>query len=127
MGSPDTTSAAAPSSADTTDTFYAVRMPIEQPVSDFEEAVRKLKQCTLHELRRARRHHSRALESLHNGGYDALSEDTRERLVERLQTDLKALNQALDEVDTSNEATDRSETSYSFSSSLWIENVPWPW
>lgn len=76
--------------------FSAVRMPIEEPVEDFDTAVEKLRRCTSTELRRARKHHRRALESLQNGGYHSLSDATREHLVERLRNNLAALNQALD-------------------------------
>jgi hypothetical protein len=71
-------------------------MPIEEPVDDFEDAVRKLRQCDSTELRRARQHHRRALESLRDGGYSGLSGATRKHLEGRLRTNLKALNHALD-------------------------------
>lgn len=78
------------------DTFSSVRFPLEEPVSDLAEAVHKLEQRPSDQLRRARKHHRRALESLHNGAYDALSDRTRDRLVRRLHTNLEALNKALD-------------------------------
>jgi hypothetical protein len=71
-------------------------MPIEEPVEDFADAVQKLKQCDSADLRRARQHHRRALESLRDGGYSGLSEATREHLVGRLRSNLKALNHVLD-------------------------------
>jgi uncharacterized membrane protein YccC len=71
-------------------------MPIEGPVDDLEEAVERLRQCPSTALRRARTHHRRALESLRNGGYSALSEATRDRLADRLRRNLDALNRALD-------------------------------
>lgn len=76
--------------------FSSVRFPLEEPVSDLGDAVDKLKQRPSEELRRARKHHCRALKSLHNGAYDALSDRTRDRLVRRLHTNLEALNKALD-------------------------------
>lgn len=78
------------------DTFSSVQFPLEEPLSDLEEAVHKLEQRPSDELRRARKHHRRALESLHNGAYDALSDRTRERLLKRLHTNLEALKRALD-------------------------------
>lgn len=76
--------------------FSAVRMPIEEPVENTDEAVAKLRQCDSTELRRARKHHRRALESLQNGGYSCLSDATRTHLAARLRNNLDALNQALD-------------------------------
>jgi hypothetical protein len=71
-------------------------MPIEEPVDDTDEAVAKLRQCDSTELRRARKHHRRALESLRNGGYSCLSDATRTHLAVRLRNNLEALNRALD-------------------------------
>ena len=76
--------------------FAAVRLPIEEPVQDFDEAIAKLKQCDSTELRRARKHHRRALESLRNGGYSCLSDATREHLADRLRKNLNALSHVLD-------------------------------
>lgn len=76
--------------------FSAVRMPLEEPVDSFAEAVEKLQACSSTELRRARQHHRRALEALRDGGYSALSENTRNNLVSQLQSNLRALNQAID-------------------------------
>lgn len=70
-------------------------MPIEVPVEDLDEAVEHLRQCSSTELRRARKHHRRALESLRTGGYNSLSEATRRRLADRLRSNLEALNRAL--------------------------------
>lgn len=84
------------SSQSPTDTFSSARFPLEGPVHDLEEAVDKLEQRPSDELRRARKHHRRALESLHNGAYDALSDRTRDQLVKRLHSNLQALNTALD-------------------------------
>jgi len=75
--------------------FSAVRMPIEVPVENTEAAVEQLRQCSSAELRRARTHHRRALESLRNGGYSTLSDATRERLTDQLRNNLEALNRAL--------------------------------
>lgn len=71
-------------------------MPIDVPVDDTEEAAERLQQCSSAALRRARKHHRRALESLRTGGYSALSEATRDRLAARLRKNLKALNRALE-------------------------------
>jgi len=79
-------------------------MPIEEPVEDFEDAVQKLRQCNSTELRRSRQHHRRALESLQDGGYNALSEATRDHLTGRLRTNLKALNYVLDATSTDSPA-----------------------
>lgn len=73
-----------------------MRFPLDEPVSDVSEAAHELEQCPLTELRRARRHHRRALKSLRNGAYDALSASTRQRLIKRFRLNLKALNEALD-------------------------------
>lgn len=70
-------------------------MPIEGPVEDTEAAVEQLQQCSSTELRRARTHHRRALASLENGGYNNLSDATRERLSDQLRSNLEALNRAL--------------------------------
>jgi hypothetical protein len=70
-------------------------MPIEEPPKDFGEMVHQLEKCNRDDLQRAQRHHRRALEALRNGCYEALCEDTRDRLIGRLQTDLDALNQVL--------------------------------
>ena len=114
--------------------FSAVRMPVDEPIDDLEDAVQKLKQCSSTELHRARQHHRRALESLQNGGYTALSDSTRARLIDHLRDNLEALNLALepDDVPSSNgspqtETADQnkdSDTSFSlriqnFLESLW--------
>jgi ribosome-binding ATPase YchF (GTP1/OBG family) len=80
-------------------------LPLEEPVSDVSTAAQELKQRPLNDLQRARQHHRRALKSLRNGAYDALSEDTRLRLIKRFRTNLKALNEALEM------STDRKNTS----------------
>jgi hypothetical protein len=96
MKAVDTSSSNSASSRNASQGLAAVRMPIDEPVGDLDDAVRKLKQCSSTELRRARQHHRRALESLRQGGYSALSESTRDRLISRLRHNLKALNRALD-------------------------------
>lgn len=96
MNAVDTSSSSSSSSDNAAQRLAAVRMPIEEPVDDFDEAVQKLKQCSSTELRRARQHHRRALESLRQGGYSALSDSTRDHLMKRLSRNLKALNHALD-------------------------------
>lgn len=129
MKSPDTSSPDTPStSPDPSQRLAAVRMPIEEPVEGFEDAVQKLRQCSSTELRRARQHHRRALESLRDGGYNALSKATRAHLTGRLRTNLKALNHVLDATpaDSSADAASAEEDADSFSSrfraffqSLW--------
>jgi hypothetical protein len=76
---------------------YAVRMPIDRDgsVDSLDDAVHALRQCDPAELRRARRHHRRALSALERGSYEALGDDTRAQLVNRLRTDLEALDRAL--------------------------------
>ncbi|MEF8794843.1 MAG: hypothetical protein V5A22_03770 [Salinivenus sp.] len=102
--------------------FSAVRMPIDGPVDDLEEAVERLRQCSSTALRRARTHHRRALESLCTGGYSALSEATRDRLADRLRRNLKALNRALDASSipdrSASEATPSSESCPSLASRI---------
>jgi hypothetical protein len=71
-------------------------MPIDASTDDLENAVEKLKQCSATELHRARQHHRRALESLRNGGYTALSDATRAQLIDHLRDNLEALNLALE-------------------------------
>lgn len=74
-------------------------MPFEEDVpDDVDQMIQQLQQCDPADLRRARRHHRRALEALRNGCYEALGEDTRNQLIGRLQTDLDALNHVLDGV-----------------------------
>ena len=98
MHSPDTSSPESSSShpAAAAQRVFAVRMPIETPVEETEEAVEQLRQCSSAELRRARTHHRRALEALRNGGYSNLSEPTRKRLTDQLRSNLDALNRALE-------------------------------
>lgn len=86
--------------------FFAVRMPIEEPVKNTDEAVAKLRQCDSTELRRARKHHRRALESLQNGGYSCLADATRTHLAARLRNNLDALNQALNTSAAPSDATE---------------------
>ncbi len=71
-------------------------MPIGDSADSVEEAARALQKCPPDDLRRARRHHRRALAALQNGCYDALDSDTRGTLIQRLKADLTALNRALD-------------------------------
>ncbi len=78
------------------DSFSTVRLPLETSPSDFEEAVRKLKQRPTNDLQRARKHHRRALKALRNDGYEALPDHTRDRLIKRFQTNLTALNEVLE-------------------------------
>jgi len=128
MDAVDTSSSHSSSSGDGSQRLAAVRMPIEEPIDDLDEAVEKLKQCSSTELRRARQHHRRALGSLQEGGYNALPESTRDHLIGRLRRNLEALNHALDETSNSDEpdAPDASEEMSSCSSrfrafvqSLW--------
>jgi len=105
MTSPDSSSSSSrTASKAAAQRFSAVRMPIDVPVDDIEEAVERLQRCSSAALRRARKHHRRALESLRTGGYSALSEATRDRLAARLRKNLKALNRALEPA-TSTEAS----------------------
>ncbi|MFB6229874.1 MAG: hypothetical protein ABEL04_01860 [Salinibacter sp.] len=83
------------------DTFPSAQLPLRQPVADVEEAVRTLEGYPPDELRRARKHHRRALEALRDNAYNALSGDTRKRLVRRFRTNLRILNKALDAADDS--------------------------
>lgn len=97
------------SSADGHQRFATVRMPLEEPVENLEEAVRELRECSSTKLRRARQHHERALEALQNGGYNALSDATRSHLVDRLRNNLRALKRALDAKSDSCRASGSSE------------------
>ena len=76
----------------TGDPLPSVRLPLEFAPSDLDEAVQELTERPEDELRRARKHHRRALKALREDTYEALSEETREQLVRRLQTNLTALN-----------------------------------
>lgn len=113
--------------------FQTVQLPIEDPVADVQEAVQKLKECSPAELKRARRHHRRALEALQMGGYEALSGNTRQQLTERLQTDLEALNRALNKQREdgppreSEQPETNEEPAHVMSSSLLQEVLPWNW
>lgn len=129
MAATNTTSSrsGSPHTRNASDAFQTIRMPIEEPVTDLEEAVEKLKQCSTAELKEARRHHRRALEALDTGGYDALSEGTRGKLVERLHTNLEALNGALNALEEDLMAdSDRSSPARS-SSSPFRTLVSWLW
>jgi hypothetical protein len=57
--------------------------------------VQALREHPADELRRARKHHRRALKALRSGAYEALSDGTREQLLERFHVNLQALNSAL--------------------------------
>jgi len=59
------------------DTFPSARLPLSQPVADIEEAIHTLEGYPPAELRRARKHHRRALKALRDNAYNALSGDTR--------------------------------------------------
>mgnify|MGYP006286517921 CR=1 len=74
---------------------FALQMPLDEAPEDFGQMVNQLETCDPEDLRRARRHHRRALEALRNGCYEALCEDTRSVLIGRLQADLDALNRVL--------------------------------
>lgn len=124
MPAVDTSDRQSSSSAPITERFTAVQMPIDEPIENFDEAVEELRKCPKNELRRARQHHRRALESLKNGGYNALSDETREELINHLNDNLRALNRAL--TPRSTESTDRSPEGNSFISRL-REMVPAVW
>ena len=95
----------------------AAPLPIETRPDDPDELVQALRGCSPNELRRARRHHRRALKALTNGRYNALSDQTRERLIGRLREDLTALNQAL--AASSTNPADDAPTPPNRSSGLW--------
>ncbi|MFB6097718.1 MAG: hypothetical protein ABEK84_01100 [Salinibacter sp.] len=114
----------APSPNSTDDSFPAVQLPLESPPSDLEEAVRKLRQRPSKELHRAHKHHRRALKALRNDAYDALPESTRERLIQRFQTNLTALNAALEPEQT---ADDEESPQSRSSSSLVQKALTWLW
>ena len=78
---------------------YTVRMPIDDAVDSMADAVQQLKTRNPQDLRRARRHHRRALAALENGSYETLADDTRSQLVTRLRADLEALDRALNQLD----------------------------
>lgn len=89
-----------------------VQLPLDTIPQDFEAAVAKLKQRDRDDLERARKHHRRALKALREGAYDTLPEETRDQLSKQLLTNLTALNEALDESNVSDEAS-QTEDSYS--------------
>jgi uncharacterized membrane protein YccC len=105
------------------DTFSSVRLPIETSPSDFEEAVQKLQQRPGDELRRARKHHRRALKALRDDGYEALPDSTRERLISRFQENLTALNEALE----TEEPTTETPSTEDSASSLLQKAFTWLW
>jgi hypothetical protein len=109
--------------AASSDTFSSVRLPIETPPSDFEEAVQKLEQRPTDELRRARKHHRRALKALRDDAYGALPDATRDRLIRRFQENLTALNTALQTDEPDAESPSRSQKS----SSLFQKALTWLW
>lgn len=84
---------------------YTVRIPIDDSVDSMADAVQQLKTCNPQDLRRARRHHRRALAALEDGSYETLADDTRSQLVTRLRTDLEALDRALNQLDASGPST----------------------
>lgn len=89
-----------------------VQLPLDTIPSEFEEAVSQLRQRSRDDLVRARKHHRRALKALREGAYDALPDETRDKLTEQLLTNLTALNEALDNPDASDQ-TSQTEDSYS--------------
>jgi len=89
-----------------------VQFPLDTVPPEFEEAVSKLRQRSRDDLVRVRKHHRRALKALREGAYDALPDETRDKLTEQLLTNLTALNEALDGPDASDE-TSQTEDSYS--------------
>jgi hypothetical protein len=105
-------------------TFSSVRLPIETPPSDFEDAVEKLRQRPTDELQRARKHHRRALKALRDDGYEALPDATRERLISRFQENLTALNEALTTEEPATETPGRAQSS---ASSLLQKALSWLW
>ena len=96
--------------------FRSLRFPIERPASDIE-ALHKLRECSADTLRRTRKRHHRALETLQDGGYDALSVPTRQRLIARLERDLNLLDRALNPPEAS--STDCDTATEASSSGLW--------
>jgi len=105
------------------DTFSSVRLPIETPASDCEEAVQKLRQHPTNELRRARKHHRRALKALRDDAYRALPNRTRDRLVCRFRENLTALNEALKAEKSSTETSSTEDST----SSLLRKALTWLW
>lgn len=112
------------SRSDSSDTLSSVQLPLEEPPSDYEKAVQELKERPADELHQARKHHRRALKALRDGAYSALSESTRERLVKRFHTNLKALNDALNSGETD---TDSASQSRRPASSLFRKALTWLW
>lgn len=106
------------------DAVPSVQLPLETLPSGLEEAVQKLRQRPTDELRRARRHHRRALKALRGGAYESLPEDTREGLMKRLHMNLKALNKALDPDESD---ADSSSQSRRPASSLFHKALTWLW
>lgn len=85
------------SSSFSSDSLSSAGLPLADMPSDVEEAVEQLAQRPKDELHQARKHHRRALKALRDGAYDALSDETRERLTHQFRLNLRALNQALDD------------------------------
>lgn len=102
----------------------SVQLPLDTSPKDFSEAVRKLKQRPTDELQRARKHHRRALKALRDDAYEALGDQTRTRLIERLQTNLTALNKALETVEPEEALSSQSTNS---ASSLFQKALTWLW
>lgn len=99
-----------------------VQLPLDTIPQEYEAAVSKLKQRSRDDLERARKHHRRALKALRKGAYDALPEETRDQLTKQLLTNLTALNDALDELEASDEKTDADD-----SHSLLRSALTWLW
>ena len=108
----------------TGDSLSSVQLPLEPVPSDLDEAVQELTERPEDELRQARKHHRRALKALREDTYEALPEETREQLVRRLQTNLTALNAALETKASDGESSASSRPS---SSSLLRKAVTWLW
>ena len=84
------------SDARSTGDLPLVQLPLESAPSDLDEAVQELTERPEDELRRARKHHRRALKALREDTYEALPKETHEQLVRRLQTNLTALNKVFE-------------------------------
>lgn len=118
--------ASSPNSTPSHDSFSSIQLPLETRPDDPEKTVQQLKQRPTDDLKRARKHHRRALRALQDGAYDALPEETRTQLIKRLRGNLRALNKALEaSTRTANPSTKKTRSTAS--SSLFQKALTWLW
>ena len=107
--------------------FTSVYIPLGDRPADYDSMVQALRDQPADELRRARKHHRRALKALRSGAYEALSDGTREQLLERFHVNLQALNSALRADGAPGADRDSQSPPSPLSSSFMQKALTWLW